>query len=152
MKIKVIDPDVLEKKEACWGFSASSQLIYEVLAIKQWRKRKQYLVVYDMRLIWWDADLFDIIEEAIPEDWIDVRYKYFHKIKNKKYDFHLPIHYYYGPKSFLENEDFLFDTIEYPHSAYKWYLMQRKDHYPQQKDYDPRGSKEDVGGGSSQSG
>ena len=117
MIIKVIDPDTLEKRHAYWGYNPSFEKTYEVLAIKKKNKKKQFLVDDNMELHWWDADLFVIIEDLIPKEWIEIRYKFFHRLKNKKYDFNIPINYYCGPKSFIEDADFMFDIYEYRGAA-----------------------------------
>ena len=121
MKIKVIDASKLEKRHACWGYSIVPTTTYEVLAIKQVHRKRQYLVEDDMRLIWWDADLFNVVEEIIPKEWIKLQYKRFHRPRNKKYNFKLAMDCFWGPNEFLENEDFLFDIYENPHTAYAFY-------------------------------
>jgi len=121
MQIKVIDARELERRHSYWGYSALPVATYEVLAIKQHRRRTQYLVEDDLRLTWWDADLFNVIETWIPDEWIEIRYSSFHKLQNKKYNFSIAINYYIGPKNFIENEDFLFDIYENPRTAYEYY-------------------------------
>lgn len=121
MKIKVIDVYELEKRHACWGYSTLPINTYEVLAIKQAHRKIQYLVEDDMRLTWWDADLFNIVEETIPKEWVKIKYKCFHSLQNKKYNFKIVMNCFWGPNTFLENEDFLFDIFENPHTAYVFY-------------------------------
>lgn len=121
MQIKVNDVNELEKRHACWGYSASSVITYEVLAIKQVHKKTQYLIEDDMRLNWWDADLFSVVDKTIPEEWIKLQYKCFHSFRNKKYNFRIAVNCFWGPNRFLENEDFLFDIYENPRKAYAFY-------------------------------
>jgi hypothetical protein len=123
MTIKVIDAYNLMKRHADWGHPESFQAPYQVLAITKHRRIWQYLVVDDQRLKWWDKDLFEVIDEAVPENWVVIQYKRFHKFKNRKYDFQISTNYYQGPKEFLENEDFLFDIYENPSVAYEFYYQ-----------------------------
>lgn len=83
----------------------------------------QYLVEDNMRLNWWDADLFNVIEKTIPNTWIKVQYKFFYKMRNKNYDFSIYIDYFCGPREFLDNKDFLFDIYENPKVAYSFYVQ-----------------------------
>ncbi len=126
MQIKVIDDDVLEKRTACWGFCSLNEAVFEVLAIKQYHRKKQYLVEYDNRLFWWDEDLFFIVNDNIPKEWVEIRYKYFNKLRNSNYCFKIPISYYLGPKCFMENENFMFDIYENPRDAYAFYYGETK--------------------------
>lgn len=125
MQIKVIDAKMLEKRHAYWGYCVSPPVLYEVLAIKKYNKHTQYLVEDNMRLNWWDADLFNVIEETIPNTWIEVRYKHFYKMRNKNYDFSIHINYFCGPSEFLENKNFLFDIYENPKAAYIFYTKEK---------------------------
>lgn len=121
MIIKVSDVHELMDREACWGSTNLFPQYYTVLAIMQFRRRKQYLIDFDGRLFWWNANLFKIVDESFPENWIIVQYKKCHKYKNKKYDFDIPISFYQGPNVFLDNQDFFFDIIENPREAYEFY-------------------------------
>ena len=120
MTVKVIDLNKLMDRHATWGSESSFCLQYEVLAIRIRRRKRQYLVENEKRLHWWDTDLFDVIDATVPENWRTVHYKRFHKFKNEKYDFHISTSFYHGPKAFLDNEDFFFDIIENPISAYEF--------------------------------
>ena len=127
MIVKIIDIEKLVNRHACFGPDSSFKPHYEVLAIIQSRKRKMYLVEDDPSLYWWDADLFEVIDESIPEDWISVCYKgRFHRLKNANYDFSIPINSYQGPKEFLDNLDFFFDITEEPYEAYWFYCCHLK--------------------------
>ena len=121
MRIKVIDPEKFEERQAIWGYSESFETTYEVILVLRYHKKKYYLVDYESRLFLWNADLLQVIEETVPADWIEVEYSYFHKLKNDMYDFYFPINYYLGPKRFLENKNFLFDIYENPDRAYWFY-------------------------------
>lgn len=120
MLVRIIDLVELENRHAYWGISRFPATNYNVLAIRCWKK-KQYLVEDNMILNWWDADLFKIIDDAIPQEWVTIQYKSFHKYKNPKYNFKIPTTYYQGPKKFLDNQDFFFDIYENPGVAYDYY-------------------------------
>ena len=123
MQVKVIDVKLLEKRCAYWGYSVidANKTTYQVIAIRRQYRKTQYLVEDDMRLFWWDEDLFIVTDYTIPDGWIEIKYKYFHKFQNGKYDFKIPINYYLGPKCFVENKDFMFDIYENPRIAYTFY-------------------------------
>ena len=121
MIIKVTDADALEKRHAYWGFDESSPQHYKVLAVRRSRGKYQYLVDYDRRLHWWDADLFEITDESVPREWTEAKYKRFHAFKNRKYNFRVPVTYYRGPKEFLANAAFFFDIHENPRTAHEFY-------------------------------
>lgn len=121
MLIKVIDAEKLIVRMADWGHPNSYKHPYEVLAIKESWRILQYLVKDDNRLKWWDADLFEVIDNSIPEDWVEIHYKRFHRYKNRKYNFVIPTRYYNGPKEFIDSEDFLFNTLDEPALAYDFY-------------------------------
>ena len=104
MIIKVIDLNKLMRRNACWGSVSAFSSQYQVLAIRICCNKKQYLVENYKNLFWWDADLFNTIDETIPQNWLIVKYKRFHKFKNKRYYFRIPTSYYHGPKDFLEND------------------------------------------------
>lgn len=123
MIIKTINAKQLMERHANWGQETSFQETYQVLAIRIRRRKKQYLVADDLQLKWWDSDLFEVIVQAIPKDWITVQYARFHKFKNKNYDFDISTTYYQGPQEFLDNEDFLFDIYENPTQAYNYYYQ-----------------------------
>lgn len=126
MVIKIIDLDEFMDRNSLWAPDSYFQSPYEVLAIMRYRRKKRYLVEHGNRLTWWDADLFEIIDEAIPRDWISICYKKFHRYKNKNYYFNIPINYYHGPKTFLDNPDFFFDILDEPADAYRFYCNHLK--------------------------
>lgn len=126
MTIKVIDAYKLMKRHAIWGHPKSFQAPYQVLAIRTRRRIRQYLVEDNQMITWWDMDLFEVIDEAVPENWVVIQYKRFHKFKNRKYDFKISTNYYQGPKEFLENEDFFFDIYEHPRIAYEFIYQYMK--------------------------
>lgn len=121
MIVEIIDIDKLTIRHATFGPDSAFKSQYEVYAIRKWYKRKQYLVEGWNRLHWWDTDLFHVVDDSIPEDWVSVQYKRFHRFKNKNYDFRLAISFYQGPKEFLENENFFFDIIENGRDAYEFF-------------------------------
>lgn len=94
---------------------------YNVLAIRKWHRKWQFLIDDGNSLNWWDADLLEVIDDKKPLDWIEIKHNRFHKYRNNKYDFFISISYYYGPKEFIDNKDFLFDIIEEPINAYAFY-------------------------------
>ncbi len=120
MIIKVDDLNKLMDRHATWGSASSFSSQYKVFAIRKWHKKMQYLVENDKRLCWWDKDLFDIVDESIPANWVIVHYKRFHRFKNRNYDFDISTSFYQGPKAFLENENFFFDIIENTDVAYEF--------------------------------
>lgn len=129
MIAKVVDLNNLMDRHATWGNKSLFGSQYKVLAIRVRRKKRQYLVEHEKRLCWWDADLFDVIDESIPENWLTVQYKRFHKFKNKNFDFDISTSFYHGPKAFLENENFFFDIIENPVDAYEFCLKAENKHF-----------------------
>ena len=128
MVIEVIDLDKLMVRHAIWGSESSFKSQYEVFAIRKWHKRTQYLVENCKRLHWWDTDLFNVVDESIPESWVTVQYKRFHRFKNKNYDFYISTSFYQGPKVFLENENFFFDIIENAKDAYTFLCEVLQEH------------------------
>lgn len=123
MKIKVVNPDELMERHAIISNTKYFQLDYEVIAIRKTGHRWQYLVDFNQCLEWWDKDLFEVTDDALPKDWVIIQFGRFHKFKNKKYDFNIPTSYYQGPKEFIENEDFFFNIIENPAIAYAFYFQ-----------------------------
>lgn len=94
---------------------------FEVHAIKKSKNGNQYLFVIYNGLFWWDADLFDIIDNNTPEYWINKSFGRFGKLKNKQYDFSIDISEFTGPKELIENTNFLFDIYEYPSVAFQFF-------------------------------
>lgn len=120
MIVKLIDISALQERHAYWG-TRSLNLCFSVVAIGHFRKRRQYLVENSEFLYWWDADLFEVVDETFPAEWVEVQYKRFYKLRNKKYSISIPLNYYLGPRSFLENADFFFDIYENPRIAYNFF-------------------------------
>lgn len=121
MIVRIIDIENFIMRMAVYGPDDYFKDDYNVLAIRKWHRKWQFLIDDGDRLHWWDADLFEVIDDKTSLDWVEIRYKGFHKFKNRKYDFLISISYYHGPKAFIENEDFLFDIIEEPKEAYNFY-------------------------------
>lgn len=120
MKIIVKNEDELERRHACWGIHSRSHE-YQVLAITHQRSISKYLVEHDNRLDWWDADLFLLVDNTIPNEWVEIHLKKHQKFQNPKYDFDISISYYRGPKAFWDNINFFFDIYENPSVAYEFY-------------------------------
>ena len=125
MIVKINDKSTFEKKLAFYGYDFYSDS-FEVQAIRKRRKEFQYLICVNSGLFWWYADLLSILDDNVPVNWVKIEYKKSHKFKNKKYDFRISTEFYYGPKEFLENEDFLFDIYENPSIAYEFFYQYLK--------------------------
>ncbi len=126
MIVEIKNLDTLMKRHATWGSVSSFSPQYTVLAIRKRRNKKQYLVENAKRLCWWDVDLFEVVDESIPANWVKINYGRCHKFKNKKYDFDISTSFYQGPMCFLSNEDFFFDIYENAKDAYEFYLKEKK--------------------------
>ena len=122
MTIKVKDLAAFETRHAEWSGTRVLHTEYEVLAIRRVdAKRWQYLVEDQQRLKWWDADLFAVVEERLPADWITEEYTRRHWYDHPDYNFRIPARAYHGPKAFVENRNFFFDIHENPQAAYEFY-------------------------------
>lgn len=117
MKIKVINKQRLEKEHNYY----EPEYEFEVYAIAKFGRENYFLVNIYNGLFWWKGKLFKIIDNSTSEDWVNVKFKYFNRIKNLNYNFSIPLNNYIGPKEFLENKDFLFDIYENPSYAYEFF-------------------------------
>ena len=121
MLIRLDDADGLECRHARWGIRCDKGDLFPVIAISEQKRKRRYLVEYNNRIDWWDADLFTVVDSDIPNEWIEVVHRRHYKIKNPNYSFLIFINYYLGPQRFLDNQDFLFDIYENPTNAYNFY-------------------------------
>lgn len=89
---------------------------YEVYAIILEKRIFKYLLRIDGDIGFYDSNLFEVIDDSIPEFWIFKKYKYNNKIQNNRakylyeYMFSIIVDAYFGPKEFIEPNDFLFDV------------------------------------------
>lgn len=70
---------------------------------------------------WFDVPIdkleLEVLDESIPKNWVENKYKRFFELRNDKYDFSIPIKTYIGPPEFIEDNDFLFDIYDNPSKA-----------------------------------
>lgn len=87
--------------------------IFDVYGIiKNKSSESSYILVIGGNIGWYKAQNFEVVDSAISNGWIEINFPKNNKLKNKHYNFHISINYFYGPQKMLENEDFLFDLVE----------------------------------------
>lgn len=112
MKVSCIDRYKFEKTHAYFGVELEKNL-FEVFSIARFKDNKYYMLKFpDDNFRWFNAELFEVRDVAIPNYWIYKKYRFFSVLKNKKYDFRIPLKEFWGPGEFISNEDFLFDIYE----------------------------------------
>lgn len=94
---------------------------YIVLAISKYRSKSRYLIDINRRLQWFDDSDINILKDDIPKEWINKKFGKFHKLKNTKYNFHIPLEEYHGLDFFMKDIDLFFDILENPTFAYGVY-------------------------------
>lgn len=124
MIVKCNDVKKFQKLNS-WFDVPINKLEFEVLAIIKHSKITKYLFLIEKSVLhtnesvpyWFDSQYFEVLDENMPKNWVENKYKRFFELKNNKYDFSIPIQTYIGPPEFIEDNDFLFDIYDNPSKA-----------------------------------
>jgi hypothetical protein len=128
MKVKLRNREEFSKREFIDAMIISGERDYDVYAIVDFGKGPCYLTLDCNKVWWYEAKFFKIVDEKVPSYWVKIEYKRWYKLKNKDYDFSIPIKLFYGPKELVDDPTFLFDIDENLELAYHFLISFLKKH------------------------
>lgn len=122
MKVKLKNRAELSKSEFIDAMIMSGEHAYDIYAIADFGKGSCYLTLDCYKVWWYETKYFNIVDDRIPSSWVKIEYKKRYKLKNKGYDFTIPIKSYYGPKELIDDPTFLFNIDENLELAYQFLI------------------------------